>query len=81
MAYKIHKNTQSTHRKIREQEWFKDRDTKGTYAQIFQELRDNTKQFKQHTRITPYIFDVLLEMIRPAIEKQDTNMRKSIPAG
>lgn len=79
MAYKLRED--KNRRRIREHEWFKKRDEKGTYAEIFQELYNDASNFKKHIRMTPEIFDVLLELVRPSIEKKDTHMRKSIPAG
>ena len=62
-------------------ELVKKRDQLGSYALILQELRQDAKKFKQHTRLTPELFDILLELVEPAIQKHDTQMRKSIPAG
>lgn len=37
--------------------------------------------FKKFLRMNEICFNELLEMIKPQIQKQDTNMRQSIPVG
>ena len=39
------------------------------------------KKFKQDTRLTLELFYILLEVVQPAIENEDTYMCKSIPTG
>lgn len=48
---------------------------------IYLEVEDtDTDKFGAVFRMSPEVFDLLLEKVRPAIEKQDTNMRLCIPA-
>lgn len=53
------------------------------YNTLVQELRAEDKAaFKNFFADgSSFTFDELLEMVRPWIQKQDTNMRQSIPAG
>ena len=54
----------------------------GVYNTLVQELRaEDTAAFKNFLRMDQNCFDELLEMVKPHIQKQDTNMRKSISAG
>ena len=54
----------------------------GVYNTFVQEIRAEDKAaFKNFLRMDQACFDELLEMVRPLIQKQDTNMRQSIPAG
>lgn len=62
-------------------EFFEARDDRGCYAQTFQDLLNDRKKFKQHTRLTPELFHMLLELVQQDIQKEDTDMRKSISAG
>lgn len=48
---------------------------------LYLEVEDtDTEKFGSVFRMSPEVFDVLLERVRPAIEKQDTVMRQAIPA-
>lgn len=54
----------------------------GHYHQLMQELRlDDQASFYNFLRITPPMFDELLQRILPLIEKQDTNYRKALEPG
>ena len=54
----------------------------GVYNTFVQEIRAEDKAaFKNCLRMDQACLDELLEMVRPLIQKQDTNMRQSIPAG
>ena len=54
----------------------------GAYNTLVQELRtEDAAAFKNFLRMDQTCFDELLEMVKPHLQKQDTNMRKSIPAG
>ena len=56
--------------------------TLGGYNTLVQELRaEDAAAFKNFLRMDQTCFDELLEMVKPQLQKQDTNMRKSIPAG
>ena len=45
------------------------------------ELYTDPKIFRKYTHMTQEIFDMLLQMVKPSIDKKDTVMHKSIPAG
>ena len=52
----------------------------GWYANLMREMQaEEVGDFKNFLRITPEMFQELLEGIRPLIQKQDTNYRKCIP--
>ena len=54
----------------------------GAYNTLVQELRtEDAAAFKNFLPMDQTCFDELLEMVKPHLQKQDTNMRKSIPAG
>ena len=54
----------------------------GHYHQLMEELRlDDQVSFYNFLRITPPMFDELLQRIIPLIEKQDTNYRKALEPG
>ena len=50
----------------------------GNFWHLTQELREQPKEFKRHYRMDPIAFDKLVEFVRPYIQKEDTNMRRSI---
>lgn len=43
-------------------------------------MNDETKIFKEYSRMKTAEFNILLDKVRPMIEKRDTNMRKAITA-
>ena len=54
----------------------------GHYHQVMEELcLDDKESFYNFLRITPPMFDDLLERITPFIEKEDTNYRKALEPG
>ena len=54
----------------------------GAYNMLVQELStEDAAAFKKFLWMHQTCFDKLLEMVKPQLQKQDTNMRKSIPAG
>lgn len=54
------------------------RDTTGLWNIRMIHLRRYPKKFFQYFRMTPTNFDYILDLIRPDIEKEDTNMRLAI---
>ena len=61
---------------LREQRRF----AQGWYANLMREMQlEEVGDFRNFMRITPDMFQELLEGIRPAIQKRDTNYRKCIP--
>lgn len=61
--------------------WLKNRDRDGYCAKLMVELRaEEPELYRGFLRLTAGQFDYLLSLVRPHIEKQDTNMRSSISA-
>ena len=61
-------------------EWYKLRD-RFTHERLLNYLRvTEPEDYKNFLRMDEAAFDNLLELIKPKIEKQDTVMRKAIPA-
>ena len=61
-------------------EWYKMRN-RFTHEQLLNVLREKEPEdYKNFLRMDPESFDILLNLVRPMIEKQDTNMREAIPA-
>ncbi|CAI6371180.1 unnamed protein product [Macrosiphum euphorbiae] len=61
-------------------EWFKLR-SRFTHENLLNVLRDTEPEdYKNFLRMDQEGFETLLELVRPKIEKQDTIMRKAIPA-
>ena len=58
------------------------RKERGSYSTLFYELSvEDRNDFITYCRIPPEIFCMLLSKVAPLIEKEDTMMRESIPAG
>lgn len=54
----------------------------GTHSQIFTELQHGEiKDMQDYIRLSPEMFNTLLEKVRTHISRTDTNMRDSISAG
>ena len=54
----------------------------GQYETLMQELRnEDVISFKRYMRITPDMFDEILQRVAPRIQKQDTRFRSALPAG
>ena len=54
----------------------------GQYETLMQELRnEDVISFKRYMRITPEMFDEILQRVAPRIQKQDTRFRSALPAG
>lgn len=67
-------------RRIWSKEWYKLRH-KYTHENLLKELLfSSPEDYVNFLRMDGETFSNLLELIRPQIEKQDTNMRSSIPA-
>ena len=73
-----------TRRKQRKRFWIRDiykkREKFGAFNTLFEELKADREYFFRYLRMTPDRFGHLLSLVRPKIEKQNTNFRKSIPA-
>ena len=53
----------------------------GEYHRLVNELRGDSFRFKMYFRMTPTVFDQLLALVGPTIQKTNTNYRKSIDPG
>jgi ATP-dependent DNA ligase len=63
-------------------DWLKRRNDIGAYETLLFELRHEDQScFLNFLRVTPSIFDELLEKVTPFIEKRSTNFRQPIPPG
>lgn len=66
-------------------DWLEKRETDGAYAKLLIELRNGDsgeqKLFRDFMRMTHADFDYLLQLVKPLIEKSDTQMRNAISAG
>lgn len=61
-------------------DWIARRDKFGASAHLFKELADeDIMEFKMCLRMSPENFQILLDLVTPKIEKQDTQMRDAIP--
>lgn len=70
-------------RKCWEREWIaKRKQNAGLYRELLQELaKEDAAAYINFLRMSFSNFEALLEMVAPIIAKQDTHLRKSIPAG
>ena len=63
-------------------EWLLKRNDLGAYDTLLAELKeDDQKSFLNFLRMSPGLFDGLVEKVTPLIQKEDTVFRKSIPPG
>ena len=63
-------------------EWLLRREDLGAYDTLVTELKDeDPKSFINFIRMSPGLFEGLLEKVAPFIQKQNTSFRKAIPAG
>lgn len=78
-------NSTPRNRSIWVREWLEKRNTDGVYSKLLQELRygDIAEQrlFRDFIRMTDELFDHLLDLVKPLIEKSNTKFREPIPAG
>jgi len=58
-----------------------ERRQKGDYLHLIQELRDDPVLFQRYFRLSVAQFDVILELLRPDIQLQNTRWRSSIDPG
>ena len=63
------------------EEWLKKRDTHGSYASIFEDVKMNDTYFLKYLHMPFEIYETILAGIEDKIEKKRTNMRPPIPAG
>ncbi|XP_068117002.1 uncharacterized protein [Hyperolius riggenbachi] len=55
-----------------------ERERKGQFSQLYRDLRRHPPKFFNYCRMSVSVFDKLLEMLRPHLQKKDTRLRKSI---
>jgi len=76
---------QSQKRRRRRRFWFhpvlQERRQQGDYLHLIQELRDDPALFQRYFRLSVAQFDVVLELLRPDIQLQNTRWRSSIDPG
>lgn len=66
-------------KRIWSRRWLQRREFENTAINFVHNLRrEGTEEFKRYFRMTVEEFDILLEKVTPAIQKRDTQMRKSI---
>lgn len=54
--------------------------TRGEGSALVQEIRlEDSLWYYNYTRMTPEYFDILLNLVKPFIQKQETNLRQPIP--
>lgn len=56
------------------------RDQLGVFSHLVQEIRQYPDKHHEYFRMTKYSFDHILSMIKDDLTKQDTVMRKALPA-
>ena len=57
-----------------------DHGARGNFKHLLQRSRiDDPDTFKEFVRLTPDLFDQVLELIEPQIKKQDTHLRAAVP--
>ena len=70
-------------KKINRSKWVQtystERDTKGSYGSLFWELSSESALFKQYMRIPLPTFQLLMDKIRPYIDRHDTHLLAAIP--
>ena len=66
-------------RRLWVRESLKHRSTRGEYATLLREARNNPEEFYVSYRMTPERFDELLDYVAPRLKKEDTHLRAAIP--
>ncbi|KAJ8937426.1 hypothetical protein NQ318_012624 [Aromia moschata] len=80
VALKQKKQQKKKRRWSKDTRWYKMRN-RFTHEHLFNFLRDSElEDYMNFLRMDQETFDYLLELVRPDIEKKDTNMREAIPA-
>ena len=81
VAVVIKKRRKHRNRTIWTREWIRNRPRFGAYHQLLQELRlANDATYRNFLRMDVSTFDELLQLVRPLISYEDTNMRQAISA-
>ena len=80
LALKI-KNKKRKKRMVWVKPWLQRRSYLGCFDTLLKELRSEDKaEYKCFLRMTPQIFDELLELVEEAITKENARFRDAIPA-
>ena len=59
--------------------WLQKRPNFGAYPTLMQEFKlDDHNEYEQFLRLSPQLFEELLEMLNPLLKKEDTEMRESL---
>jgi hypothetical protein len=78
----LRKKSQQRRRTVWVRDWLLRRDDLGAYGTLLSELREEDKgSFLNFLRVSPGMFDDLVNRVSPLIERQDTYYRKSIAPG
>ena len=67
-------------REVRSHDWLLARETKGSYASLHRVLRSTPNLFTEYLHMPQEMFAMILERVRPLIEKTATVMREPISA-
>ena len=57
---------------------FKNGKSHGVFTTLFEELKSDREYFFRYLQMSPDRFKHLLDLIRPAIEKSDTNFQRQL---
>lgn len=80
--YLFFRSQRRTYRSVWIRDWLLRRNDLGAYETLFSELRvEDEGSFLNFVRMSPALFDDLVEKVRPYIERQDTTFRKAISPG
>ena len=77
---KRRKSKQRKKRSVWVKPWLQRRNKLGVYRTLLQELRMEAEEYKQFLRMSPELFDELLILVKPEIEKETTILRDPIPS-
>ena len=78
---KRRKSKQRKKRSVWVKPWLQRRNKLGVYHTLLQELRmEAEEEYKQFLRMSPELFDELLILVKPEIEKETTILRDPIPS-
>ena len=74
-------NKTSVNKRIWAFQWIQNREMEyaGTWSALQEQAKEDEVSFTNFVRMNPAIFNKLAEIVRPDIEKINTNYRKSIP--
>ena len=72
--------TENTNRRIWAREWLLRRPSLGMHEKLLKELnREDPKSFRNFVRVSPELFEEMVERLRPQLEKKQTVMRSPLP--